>query len=282
MQQLAKHYVTLHRQGFVPIFVSDRFDAVLLAEAAVAAGAEVVEITCRRRSVCDDIERIKRAFPTLMILVGSTVDDGPMLDFLKRRRPDMPSIRQLCDLGVEGIVSAMPLSLDTVARLSRTHLVIPGVESVTEAVQAVTAGAHCAKFFTTSPLGEHQRVNLATSAPLYGLLPIFVTGGVKCEKIESYVRSRVALLGSGWDLILGERYIKLQNAPDVSELSAVLKLFLDAMSDARQKHQPLVNAGDWRDYLRAIPHYHPFDALLDEFEDEAVRCSLQNAGGRSL
>ena len=40
MQQLAKRYVTLHRQGFVPIFVADRFDAILLAESAVAAGAE--------------------------------------------------------------------------------------------------------------------------------------------------------------------------------------------------------------------------------------------------
>ncbi len=117
MQQLAKRYVTLHRQGFVPIFVADRFDAVLLAEAAVVAGAEVVEITCRRSGVCDDIERSKRAFPELMILVGSTVDDGPMLDFLQRRRPDMPSIGQVCDLGVDGIVSAMPLSLDTVALL---------------------------------------------------------------------------------------------------------------------------------------------------------------------
>ena len=140
MQQLAENYVTLHRQGFVPIFVADRFDAVLLAEAAVAAGAEVIEITCRRRSVCDDIERIKKAFSELIILVGSTVDDGPMLDFLQWRRPDMPSIDRLCDLGVEGIVSAMPLSLDTVARLSQTHLVIPGVESITEAVQAVNAG----------------------------------------------------------------------------------------------------------------------------------------------
>ena len=61
--QLAEHYVTLHRQGFVPILVADRFDAVLLAEAAVAAGAEIIEITCRRRGVCDDIERIKKAFP---------------------------------------------------------------------------------------------------------------------------------------------------------------------------------------------------------------------------
>ncbi|MBN2294926.1 MAG: bifunctional 4-hydroxy-2-oxoglutarate aldolase/2-dehydro-3-deoxy-phosphogluconate aldolase [Pirellulales bacterium] len=281
MQKLAQRYITLHQQGFVPIFVGDRFDAVMLAEASVAAGARVVEITCRRENVCEDIRRIKRAFPELMILVGSTVDDGPMIDFLRRRKPQMPTIGELCDLGVDGIVSAMPLSLETVSRLSQTHIVVPGVESITEAVQAVSAGAHFAKFFTTAALGEHDRVALATNASLHGLLPIFVTGGVTCEKIKLYVQSRVALLGSGWDLMLGDRYQTLQQAPDVQELTAMLKSFLTAMADARKKHQSISKSEDYQDYLRSLPHYHPFDALLDDIEDETLRLAIQLTGDRS-
>lgn len=46
MRSLVNQYLTLYRQGFVPIFVADRLDAVQLADACVMAGAMAVEITC--------------------------------------------------------------------------------------------------------------------------------------------------------------------------------------------------------------------------------------------
>ena len=258
MKTLAERYCIVHRQGFMPIFVSDSFDAVRLAEAAVAAGAAAVEITCRRKNVADEIRRVRKALPDLIIVVGSVVDDGPMLDFLRRRRPDMPSIAELASLGIDGVVSMMPLSLKTVAEYSATHIVIPGVETLTEAVQAVEAGAHFAKLFSTGPLGEHKRVATATCAATHGLPPIFVTGGVTLEKIEPYVAAGAAMLGSGWDMLLGEHYAQMQSKPDTAALTAALRRFLDEMAAARAKHLTMPTGGTQEEYLRAIPHYHPF------------------------
>ena len=258
MTALADKYCRVYRQGFVPIFVSDRLDAVLLAEAAISAGAKAVEITCRRERVVDDIRRVRRAFPDLLVFAGSVIDDGPIFEFLRSRRPWIPSLAELSDLDIHGFVSALPLAPRTISHLSSTHLVIPGVETVGEAVWAVEAGAHFAKFFNTALLGEHRRVGLVMSAAFHHLLPIFVTGGVTLEKIDSYVEAGAALLGSGWDVILGDSYGSIQERPRVEELSAGLSRYLEAINRARAKHHPDLRGETTAEYLKKIPHYHPF------------------------
>ena len=255
---LAERYRTLYEQGFVPIFVNDSFDAVQLAEASVAAGAKVIEITCRRPGVVDEIKRIRKALPDVLVAVGSIVDDGPMLDFQKKRQPKHPSIAELVDLDVHGLVSMMPISLETIRRYSGTHLFVPGVQTLTEAVAAVEAGAQFAKFFDLALGGEQKRAGLMTCVAVHGLIPIFVTGGVTLEKIEPYVGLRTALLGSGWDVLLGDRYAAMQEKPDMAALTAGLKAFLDAMADARSRHVPLPKDGNLQAFLDAVPHYHPF------------------------
>ncbi len=65
----------------------------------------------------------------------------------------------------------------------------------------------------------------------------------------------------------------------MSELSSTVKSFLQAMAEARLKHQSRDGGEDWRDYLRSVPHYLPFDSLLGEGDEEAVRCALQTEGG---
>ena len=61
----------------------------------------------------------------------------------------------------------------------------------------------------------------------------------------------------------------------------MLKSFLIAMADARGKHQPLADTEDRQSYLRSIRHYHPFDMLPGEVEDEVIRCTTHGAGDRS-
>ncbi|NLF30097.1 MAG: hypothetical protein GX591_04320 [Planctomycetes bacterium] len=257
---LRDHYLTVLRQGFVPIWVADGFDAVLLAEAAVAAGAGAVEITCRRSTVRDDIRRVRRRFPELTVLAGSLVDDGPLFDHLRRRRPDMPSIAELADLGVHGLVSAMPLSEATLARYAATHLLMPGVETLADAVRALEAGAHFAKFFTASATGEAARVRTLTSAPTHGLLPVFVTGGVTLATVAPYVAAGAALLGSGWDVLLGPCYQQLQAKSDLTTISLALRAFLDASRDARRAHNAPMLHPDDATLLAQVPFHHPFPA----------------------
>ncbi len=264
MNTLAKNYCTIHRQGFVPIFVGDNFDAVLLAEAAVAAGAKAVEITCRRPTICDDIRRVRRQFPDLLVLVGSVVDEGPMYSFLKRRRPDMPTMAELADLDVHGFVSFMPISPESLARFSRTHILMPGVETAPEAAAAVNAGAHFVKFYNTSALGGPKRISLVSGGAMFGLLPIFVTGGVTLNSIGDFVKAGAGLLGAGWDLLLGDDYQALQAKPDVDRISADFKKSLDAMTEARRVHLgPDALSNDDEMYLAGITHYHCFPTTVE-------------------
>jgi len=172
----------------------------------------------------------------------------------------MPSIAQLLDAGVDGIVSALPLRLETIGRLSQKHLVIPGVESVTEAVQAVEHGAHFAKLWTADLMGGQQRARRLTCAPTHGLLPLFVTGGVTQDRIHEYLEAGVAMLGSGWDVLLGDEYGALQEKPDPAKLSAALKRFLTTFQSSRSSIRP-----EWKSpealndqqFLQSLTHYVP-------------------------
>jgi hypothetical protein len=94
----------------MPIFVNDRLDAVELAGICVAAGFKAVEITCRISRVLKEIKSVKMTYPELLVLVGSVVDDGVLLPFLKSRQEDFPSMEQLAAVGADGFVARLPFS----------------------------------------------------------------------------------------------------------------------------------------------------------------------------
>ena len=260
MTDLIRKYRAILTQGFMPICVGDRFDIEVLAGCAASAGARAIEITCRRAAALSEIERVKRLHPELVVLAGSVVDDGPLLQDLRRRRPSMPSLNMLAEAGADGFVSALPIKPASVQTWSRTHLVIPGVETPTEAVQALEHGAHFAKLFTADLMGGAARAARLTSAPTHGLIPLFVTGGVTLERVAEYLRAGVAMLGSGWDVILGEQYHALQESPRPGAMTAALQGFLQTFQRQREAFSP-----EWKtvgtlsdaDFVASRSHYVP-------------------------
>lgn len=264
MINLISKYRAVLTQGFMPICVGDRFAIDVLADCVLNAGATAIEITCRRPDALAEIARVKKAHPDLLVLVGSVVDDGPLLAHLQRRRPSMPSLAMLADAGVDGFVSALPISLESVASWSRTHLVVPGVETPTEAVQALERGAHFAKLFTADLMGGAARAARMTCAATHGLIPLFITGGVTRERIADYLNAGVAMLGSGWDVILGEQYQSLQESPRPNVMAGALREFLRTFQSHRETLAP-----EWtssrsqsdRDFLAARSHYVPVSWL---------------------
>ena len=46
-------YVKILKQGWIPIFVRDAFDALKLAEICVRAEIDVIEVACRRPEVAE-------------------------------------------------------------------------------------------------------------------------------------------------------------------------------------------------------------------------------------
>jgi 2-dehydro-3-deoxyphosphogluconate aldolase/(4S)-4-hydroxy-2-oxoglutarate aldolase len=258
MSALLGSYIDTCRQGFIPIFVADELDAVMLAEASVAAGARVVEITCRRSNVVEDVRRVRRAFPEVRILVGSVVDDGPLLQFLQRRQRAFPGLDQLADLGADGFVSVLPLRASTIERFSKTHVMAPGVETATEAVAALEAGAHFVKFFYAYGMGEERRIQMVNGSAAHRLLPVFVTGGVTEKKIEPYLKAGAALLGAGWDVLLGQAYLEDQGRIDMAAARDAIHRYMVATDQARQRCGRANTATEPQAFLRQLSHYHPF------------------------
>ena len=259
--ELIEKYVAVHRQGFLPIFVKDEFDAVMLADACVEAGAEAIEITCRRPGVVKEIRAIKEKHPELLVLVGSTIDDENLVQYIKRRQPEFPSLDELAALDIDGFVSIAKFGAETVKRYSKDFLVMPGVETLGESFEMMKSGAHFVKFFTTSLYGGTTYIRLCTNAATQHLAPVFVTGGVTPEKIYEYTGAGAVMFGAGFDLIVKDHYMQLQQQPDKTPIVAAFKKNLEAVKGARSKHIPgLIEKYDAPvdEYLDAIHHYHPF------------------------
>lgn len=256
-ETIGRKYAALHRQGWVPIFVNDKLDAVRLAEVCAQRGCRAIELTCRRARVMDEIRDIRRNFPDLLILVGSVVDRSVLLPYLQSRRTDFPDMEQLADLGADGFVSQLPMSERTIRQYAGRSLLIPGVETLCEAVAALDAGAHFVKFVSCPP----SRVKQINSDATHRLFPVFYTGGAHAEIVPEYIRAGAALIGGGWDIILGGKYEAMQDDFDAKTAGEALERFLRAVQRARAEIAPYRDhpaAIDEEGYLQSLSHYHPF------------------------
>lgn len=251
---LKQKYIALHRQGWLPIFVADQFNAVELASVCVEAGLQAVEVTCRRNNAAAEIGEIKRHFPDLIVLAGSVVDNETLYAFLRAKRPDMPSIENLREAGADGFVAQFPLSATTLRTYSREYICISGVETLQEAVEAVHEGAHFTKFCMLPP----ERLKQLTGAPTHGLLPIFYTGGASLDKIPHYISAGAAIVGGGWDLMSGNDYTTLQQNMNRATLVGIVTEYKQKFDEARMAAGLGACGSDDRSYADSIPHYHPF------------------------
>ncbi len=182
------------KTGFVPILVKDDNDPLVLCGAAVDAGIPAVEFTLRRSDI-EKIPLIRKEFPGLILLIGSTLDHPLMVSFLKKRRA-FYSLGELAEMGADGFVSMVPFHVETYRLFAGRKLLIPGVTSPGEGIEHLGFGADLIKFVGVSP--EYLKM---MRPPTHGVIPVFYTGGVTLERIPSYVESGALVLGAGFEVI---------------------------------------------------------------------------------
>jgi 2-dehydro-3-deoxyphosphogluconate aldolase/(4S)-4-hydroxy-2-oxoglutarate aldolase len=258
-KEIKDKYVNVHKQGWIPIFVNDKLDALQLAKICVDSGLKAIEVTCRRPAVLAEIRQIRKAYPDLIILVGSVVDDDNIMQgFLRKRRADFPTMEQLKELGVDGFVAQLPFSERSLEKYADDFIMIPGVETVSEAVDVLNAGAHFAKFCSSTPL----RIKQINSDATHRLFPIFYTGGAALNTLEDYVQSGTALIGGGWDLMLKDKYVEMQSNFNSEIITEKLMAYKEQIDQARSTHVPNFDqlyTADTNTYLKALTHFHPFN-----------------------
>lgn len=229
------------KTGIVPNLINDPLDPLKLAEAAHSAGIRAMEISCRRPDTVAVLTSLKKKFPDMSFGVSSLIEDGPYFDFLQRRGPRFPSIREAVEHGADFLVSMLAFSAETYRRY-RGIPIVPGVETPNDAKIQVDLGASLVKFSGPAMRGGPGYFRgMVNCGPIHFGLPLLITGGMRPDLIEQFVEVGMLVAVAGFDLILGERYKEMQAKPDWKFIANALAAYVKAFAAARAKFMPKVD-----------------------------------------
>src|SRR5436190_17103075 len=156
-----------------------------VAEALVAAGVEVMEVTFTVPGVTQVLEKVAAKLGNRILLGAGTV-------------LDCETARAAILSGAEFIVS--PAVNTGVIELCRryTKLVMPGALTPTEVVTAWQAGADIIKIFPSELTGAKYIKALKAPLPQIRMMP---TGGVNLDTAEEFLKAGSCALGIGGSLV---------------------------------------------------------------------------------
>jgi 2-keto-3-deoxy-6-phosphogluconate aldolase len=227
--------------GFLPNFINDSLSPIQLTEAAHEAGIRAVEISCRRPDTLEVLTTLKSKFPDMSFGVSSLIEEGPYYNFLQRRGPRFPSVREAAENGADFLVSMVAFKSETYRR--HKHIpIIPGVETANEAIRHVDYGASLVKFSAPEARGGPAFFkSMLNCGPLHYGLPLLITGGMRPELIDRYVEAGMLVAVAGFDLILDKRYDEMQKRTDWKFVKSSLEKYVKAFQKARAKYMSNVN-----------------------------------------
>ncbi len=243
-------YRKLYAQVWVPIFAKDDFDTEILLEGCRLAGIDIIEYTLRREDADKVIPTLKSRYPEFSVFVGSTIDDDAITLQMKEKYPQLMTIAELAPF-VDGFVSMLPYSDETLKKYGKSHLCIPTAETSGEALRQVKAGAAFIKV-----LGPDFAFSKKLHAvPTFGYCPTFITGGVTPERMAEAFEMGNVLCAAGFDVVLRGVEPKELTAQLVAER---IRHFVDTAKAARAAVLPgLANCEKLSDeeFFTALPNY---------------------------
>ncbi|WP_309399469.1 bifunctional 4-hydroxy-2-oxoglutarate aldolase/2-dehydro-3-deoxy-phosphogluconate aldolase [Cerasicoccus maritimus] len=170
----------------IPVIVIDNADdAEPLAEALIAGGLNIIEVTFRTAAAAEAIERIAKRFPEMLVGAGTVVT------------PEQA--KRAIDAGSKfGL--APGTDPETIAYFKEQGVpFIPGIMTPTDIQAAYKAGCKRLKFFPAGAAGGPKLLK-AMTAP-YGNLGVKFcpTGGVSLDNMLDYLSMKeVFAIGGSW------------------------------------------------------------------------------------
>ena len=172
------------RAGVVPVVVlDDAKDAVATANAMLAGGVDVMEITFRTAAAPDAIRAVSENCPDMLVGAGTILT--------------LEQCKKAVDMGAKFIVSP-GFDAEVVSWCVENNIpVTPGCVTPTEITAALKLGLKVVKFFPANIYGGLNAMkNL--SAPFVGI-KFLPTGGVNAGNIREYIDSPFILaVGGSW------------------------------------------------------------------------------------
>lgn len=176
----------LTRRPLVPVIVIDHEeDAEPLAEALLAGGLDLIEVTFRTAAAPAALRRILRRFPEMLVGAGTVVT------------PEQ--VERCLDLGVSFGV-APGFNPETVRRFQEAGVpFMPGVASPTEIEAAYARGCRLLKFFPAEAAGGTKLLR-AMAGPYDSLgIRFCPTGGISLDNMNEYLAlPQVFAVGGSW------------------------------------------------------------------------------------
>ena len=174
------------RRRIVPVVVVDEVEsAAPLAEALLAGGLDVMEITFRTPAAAAAIQRIAAGYPEILLGAGTLLDPGQVL-----RARDAGAVFGLAPgLNPRVVASAADCGMQF----------MPGVMSPSEVEQALDLGCKLLKFFPAAAAGGVAMLKALAGPYAHTGLRFIPTGGITPGNLCDYLRlPLVAAVGGSW------------------------------------------------------------------------------------
>ncbi|MBO5130442.1 MAG: bifunctional 4-hydroxy-2-oxoglutarate aldolase/2-dehydro-3-deoxy-phosphogluconate aldolase [Oscillospiraceae bacterium] len=194
----------LARSIVVPVVViEDAKDAVPCANAMVAGGIDVMEITLRTAAALDAIKAVSENCPDMLVGVGTVLN--------------LDQCKLAVEAGAKFIVSPGFDAEVVDWCIANSIPVTPGCVTPTEITMAVNRGLKVIKFFPANVYGGLNAMkNL--SAPFVGV-KFMPTGGVNTANIKEYVSAPyIHAVGGSW--VCPKADISANNWEKITQLCA--------------------------------------------------------------
>lgn len=205
--------------GIVPVLrVSSPKLAMAAAEAVLAGGIPIVEVTMTIPKAVDVIRELAMSMSSDVIVGAGTVLDAQ-------------TAQQCLDSGAQFLVSPV-FDLETIKLAnSAGKLMMAGALTPTEIVNAWSRGSDFVKVFPCGNVGGPKYIQ-ALRGPLPHI-PLIPTGGVSLDTAAAFITAGASALGVGSELI-SESELKAGNPMHITRTA---KRFVTIVQEARQTGQ---------------------------------------------
>ena len=165
--------------------VDDPEAAVPLAEALLAGGLNVMEITFRTTAAADSIKRIRRTLPEMAIGAGTLLT--------------VEQVQRAVDTGAQfGVSPGLNEAVLAAANKNRMPF-FPGVMTPTETGRALDLGWKHLKFFPAEAAGGVTMLKALAGPFAHTGVKFVPTGGINAASLPKYLAlPQVAAIGGSW------------------------------------------------------------------------------------
>ena len=184
MEKFADIYNRIGKATIIPVIKLNRVEeAVPLAQALLAGGIPVAEVTFRTEAAAEGIAAIRREVPQMLVGAGTVLTTDQAIAAV--------------EAGAQFVVSPGSNGKIIDRVLAAGVAMIPGVATPSEIEAAMERGLNVLKFFPAEALGGIAMLK-ALSGP-YSQIKFVPTGGISANNMKDYLHQKnVLAVGGSW------------------------------------------------------------------------------------